>query len=69
MRIVATWTKLLLLVFGTELAALGIVMLPRSRDALTSCRIHVYATELLATLKAPGPTTARADCESLIIGL
>jgi hypothetical protein len=69
MRIVATWTKLFLLVFWTELAALGIVMLSRSRDALAGCRIHVYTTELLATLKAPGPTTARADCKSLVISL
>jgi hypothetical protein len=69
MRIVATWTKLLLLVFGTKLTALGIVMLSCTWDTMAGCRIHIYATELLATLKAPGPTTARADCESLIIGL
>ena len=69
MRIVATWTKLPLLVFGTELATLGIVMLSCTWDTMAGCRIHIYATELLAALKAPGPATARADCESLIIGL
>jgi hypothetical protein len=69
MRIVATWTELPFLVSWTAFAALGIVMLPCSRNTLAGCRIHIYATELLATLKAPGPTTARADCESLIIGL
>jgi len=69
MRIVAAWTKLSLLVFGTELTTLGIVMLSCTWDTLAGCRIHIYATELLATLKAPGPATARANCESLIIRL
>jgi len=57
MRIMATWTELPLFVFGTQFAALGIVMLSCSRDPLTGCRINIETAELLATLETPGPTT------------
>jgi len=60
MRVVSTRTELFLLIVRLLLTAVRIMMVFGGPCPLTSRRIHILPTELLATLPAPRTTTSRS---------